>query len=835
MPQSKPSKVELPKKVQPPKSLLTTPSYVDMNDPDNRLMFFKELAAKRKAALAVKKKDKAPVKPPTDPKGSENVKVESEPKETQKSLDKATTVEAEKSKDTALTIQPADLTNNTAGKIKEPKTKEKIAKSVFESLLEQNADLSSDDSHITGSLVKNDPSTSPTSEEKETKNLMESEETGLMSTQLEISLPVSGKNESPPEEPKLSKPAVKESSPSHPPTPTEATAADGPSHVQGTGPSESPRPDSTSKEFHSLTPSSVEVPASCASAASDSKTQNSFSVHLDPGISFPSLPSEKHTGSSNPVIQTTLSDHIPSDSGSQISPSTPPSSSAPLSSAETTSSNMDAKDSTSPLTSIISSSNSDNTETQDTVQLSLQKSSKSAEETSEKLKESESTKAYLDPVCQLETSNTPSEVSSGPLGSDISHDTVVDGLEPNASSSHTTTSTTKTDSEEQDVLAPENKSVEETVAKELEVLGSSTDVKAEGASPSLSTLLSESGLPKVAGVKHSISNPYQSETVTSTPNPAELPSEHAPSNVSIPVNPDMILSASQSETTSPQATPPSKLTQFDIPPHAETVSCSSIHESVGSILSPEAEKPGISLATIHSPSDTNCALQQIKTDSNETLVVPSTETSSPNELKSEDPTLPDVSCRTPESEIPEGHTLETTIDNQGDIKKEPELPDSCDTPEDTEATNKVTKELISNEKTSDPEIQTNCSELAEVTSEEVVPLSPQSKQPNSSQSRYHSSTANVLSSSNLRDDTKLLLEQISANSQSRNEANKEAPVTDDEKEDEADKIAKREKERKIGTSNKGQPKSTQEREKLLERIQCMRKERKVYSRFEMTP
>uniref|UniRef100_A0A8C8DMR5 Scaffolding anchor of CK1 domain-containing protein n=1 Tax=Oryzias sinensis TaxID=183150 RepID=A0A8C8DMR5_9TELE len=89
-------------------------------------------------------------------------------------------------------------------------------------------------------------------------------------------------------------------------------------------------------------------------------------------------------------------------------------------------------------------------------------------------------------------------------------------------------------------------------------------------------------------------------------------------------------------------------------------------------------------------------------------------------------------------------------------------------------------------------------------------------------------TANVLSSSNLRDDTKLLLEQISANCQSRNEATKESPVTDDEKEDGVDRNAMR-----GGVYRRGQPKCPHEREKLLERIQSCRKERKVYSRFEV--
>ncbi|KAK7901818.1 hypothetical protein WMY93_018587 [Mugilogobius chulae] len=55
--------------------------------------------------------------------------------------------------------------------------------------------------------------------------------------------------------------------------------------------------------------------------------------------------------------------------------------------------------------------------------------------------------------------------------------------------------------------------------------------------------------------------------------------------------------------------------------------------------------------------------------------------------------------------------------------------------------------------------------------------------------------------------------------QTRNESSspKEAPVTDDEKEDEADKNAKR----------KQQQKPSQDRDKLLERIQTMRKDRKV--------
>uniref|UniRef100_A0A667XZB3 Scaffolding anchor of CK1 domain-containing protein n=1 Tax=Myripristis murdjan TaxID=586833 RepID=A0A667XZB3_9TELE len=140
-------------------------------------------------------------------------------------------------------------------------------------------------------------------------------------------------------------------------------------------------------------------------------------------------------------------------------------------------------------------------------------------------------------------------------------------------------------------------------------------------------------------------------------------------------------------------------------------------------------------------------------------------------------------------------------------------------------------ESVSHGKPSDKVEESKSSEPTETTTSDGVV--PQSKQTKASPSRYHSSTANVLSSSNLRDDTKLLLEQISANSQSRTDTTKESPVTDDDKEDEADKNATRENAGGIKSRTKGQPKTTQEREKLLEKIQNMRKERKVYSRFEV--
>ncbi|XP_041922228.1 protein FAM83H-like isoform X1 [Alosa sapidissima] len=99
-------------------------------------------------------------------------------------------------------------------------------------------------------------------------------------------------------------------------------------------------------------------------------------------------------------------------------------------------------------------------------------------------------------------------------------------------------------------------------------------------------------------------------------------------------------------------------------------------------------------------------------------------------------------------------------------------------------------------------------------------------------SRYQSSTANVLSCSNLRDDTKVLLEQISANSQSR-AAKQNLPATDDAKEDEVK--APKDKSNQNVTSKLqswNTHLSEKERDRLITAMESKRKERRVYSRFE---
>lgn len=94
-------------------------------------------------------------------------------------------------------------------------------------------------------------------------------------------------------------------------------------------------------------------------------------------------------------------------------------------------------------------------------------------------------------------------------------------------------------------------------------------------------------------------------------------------------------------------------------------------------------------------------------------------------------------------------------------------------------------------------------------------------------SRYQAPGSSVLFSSNLRDDTKVILEQISANSQ-KNRLERE------EDKDSETKETGLERQNSIKRSRLLRPPGNiQEREGLLKRIESMRKEKKVYSRFEV--
>ncbi|XP_063041401.1 protein FAM83H isoform X2 [Engraulis encrasicolus] len=101
------------------------------------------------------------------------------------------------------------------------------------------------------------------------------------------------------------------------------------------------------------------------------------------------------------------------------------------------------------------------------------------------------------------------------------------------------------------------------------------------------------------------------------------------------------------------------------------------------------------------------------------------------------------------------------------------------------------------------------------------------------QSRYQTSTANVLFSSNLRDDTKVILEQISANSQkNRLEMAKQHEST--ESDGGVDGAGQTTDRLQVKSRFGGRaPSNPQDRDNLLKRIESFRKEKKVYSRFEV--
>ncbi|XP_029590429.1 protein FAM83H isoform X2 [Salmo trutta] len=102
-------------------------------------------------------------------------------------------------------------------------------------------------------------------------------------------------------------------------------------------------------------------------------------------------------------------------------------------------------------------------------------------------------------------------------------------------------------------------------------------------------------------------------------------------------------------------------------------------------------------------------------------------------------------------------------------------------------------------------------------------------------SRYQTSSGSVLFSSNLRDDTKVILEQISANSQkNRLERGGGEEAGGEKGVDMAGEKGGLASNPSLGRNRFLRPQGNpQERDSLLKRMESMRKEKKVYSRFEM--
>ncbi|XP_054840683.1 protein FAM83H [Eublepharis macularius] len=133
----------------------------------------------------------------------------------------------------------------------------------------------------------------------------------------------------------------------------------------------------------------------------------------------------------------------------------------------------------------------------------------------------------------------------------------------------------------------------------------------------------------------------------------------------------------------------------------------------------------------------------------------------------------------------------------------------------------------------------------EITEEEKSPKLTSSSVLKGNPPRFPTSTANVLYSSNLRDDTKVILEQISANSQkNRAELARHLPVAgnpelsksttslDNKSEEKSSTVISRSE--SFGSHKRLiQREPSEDRDSLLKRMESMRKEKRVYSRFEV--
>ncbi|XP_043992401.1 protein FAM83H [Gambusia affinis] len=782
IPQSKPTSVELPKTDQPvkmPNPLFTSP-YIDMSDPDNRLMFFKELAAKRKASQAKKGEEEAPIKPQSDLQNTSMSQKEEDPsKGTPESMEPSVP------KDSSENI--TTLSTETSNSESSPSVKH------------------DENTRKQDSLVKNDPKTLSTSGEQAQEVSAESVKTDSERHSAEETEASQSKS---PENPAVSELSVQKNSLKQANVAHTAVS----SHGEGTDRGEPP-----TLEYVSIIPSLGE-------GSSSTTPQNTESVQLETSICSPPLHSEAETTSEIDSVQISTSATPPLDSVLHNHPAM---------TEETSFSDSAQEVYSSTNVSSTTLSNIDEIKAQEPVSSSQQEPSNKNLQTSDQ--------THLDAVSQSASSENTSVTDAANTDPVVSPDKKTADQEPD-----NLNATTETNRKESFAGTPLDEGLEknvtelvqeESVAKECEALKSPEDAKAQSTSPAVCPSIPDSTLPSESGDEGSVSEPDLEKTTSSVTEPVDTHLADVPTETGSLENTESPKASLLEKSELPQEvaiqTAPSsnlKLTDLNTPSAPEILASSSTSESVRSGLDPEAKASVTSVSTEQNFSDTNSVSNDTQPKSEESLVQPTTQSpSSPSEPTTAAPAEADLPCKMSEAVTPQNQTPEPAAPQESS-KKEAELGETDEKKsnnlEDKDKSQKPsTEDPASREKTKDQSKQSNCSETAEVTS----------KQPKSSQSRYHSSTVNVIASSNLRDDTKLLLEQISAQSQSRNEATKESPVTDDEKEDKAGKKTKNEKELGYRSYNRGQTKSTQEKEKLLERIQSMRKERKVYSRFEMAP
>lgn len=763
VPRSEPPEAELSTADQStPKSTLTSSSYVDMNDPDMRLMFFKELAAKRKAekaAEAAKEKSATKAAPV---------------------LKKQATAEKPETEENAVKVSTPKISLGLFKQGPDENVEQKVSTGVCSS-----GDHYAEDSHTASkdnNEVKNDPNPTPVFEEDTQPKVIS--DSGVKSTQPDVATAVSAEaklqESDSTKEPKVENLAEDKNTvicPSSPDSNFSLTSDINPSK------------DNVESETQSCVSSSGE------SGKIESPLPSTVSKDLEmPGDTESALISAASSTSFTP----SFSDHIDSQSGDQITPGQSPSN--PHCSASELVNSVVALEESNPSSPMLPPSS------QETTVSSTQPVENEAPPESPGVAQPKSPQSCLDLVSTSETVDTKFEhlesdnvLKKCPAASEASSLDTCEMAEPKASSS-------------QDVNESED--------------GSILCIDEESESPTSSDECFSTPPSFVSPESSFVKSILDQNDESSEGSSSELPS------------PQYFMAETElsktDEDPSVTVAPLSKsnLAKLVLPSSANRESSSSPTGSIELDLSPGTEK---TLSPLHSPVQATFLNEQMPLDSGKIKINPS-DGSGPAEATQNVPIEEPEPRKAPEagiSEAPQSEEIVDTIEDgtkDGRIKANQEPVISTTDEEKNDQTKAVHERkeaavqesaLCENDKVTDG----NGSEPTDVRSDEV-PVAAQSKQARVSQSRYHSSTANVLSSSNLRDDTKLLLEQISANSQSRSEASKEAPVTDDEKEDEADKNSKR-------PLSRGQPKSTQDREKLLEKIQSMRKERKVYSRFEV--
>ncbi|XP_041735074.1 protein FAM83H isoform X1 [Coregonus clupeaformis] len=827
---SKSAQIEQPKTIQTahlPSSLSNT-SYIDMNDPDSRFKFFKELAAKRKAAKAAESEssaEKAPLNPVTpfdlktkDPVTSVEATFPVAPlNQADKSTKKpATSTETLLKPEDTSTKKPATSTetppNPADTSTKKPATSTQASSETLETSPVSQENKTSMATH--GSLDLDVKDHASKNKEQEDLNLPKTEKIELKNSQNQSVSKVNPRDTSAflkhtskecifniapkdfslyklsPKEPKSSNPASKELIPSFPLTLTEASSS------LSQTPTSSSLTNLTSFKHAAKDLSSALTPTLKESSSSNppSKQQLPSSKPVTIESNIPLSPTQfKSSVSSHPIpSKSSTSVHtIPL----QSSPPTIPGPVEPVVSPKPDKTDSKESLSPTPMQSCSSSILAPATE------FSL-------------LPSPTQTKSSSLPMSTLigSTSSTPMESNTSP--------------NPSTKESLFTIATTELKSPSPKTN-PINSHSSPSPGQDELVLSPKPSKTASNSSPKPTTAefndSPNSSLPSAKHVteqtdKSPILTPtqssYSSNPTTREPNPLPNNTSTEPGASPDPTPTDSSASSNPTQTkshSSPMSASggsvlcpkPGQTKSITSPNLTPTEYCSSPNHTPTEPTSPF--KP---VLVESSPSSNSNPTES--TASHDTVPAPSVivdnskEDKLSNLIKEQKAgSSPDAKC---EKKAGDAETMSKTGPGES-ASHGPQSPDE-------------TKESSSTIKPESPTDQTN-------------PISPPVKQAKVSQSHYHSSTANVLSSSNLRDDTKLLLEQISANSQSRTELTKESAVTDDAKQDEADRGVSGKEEASAQGQSKGPTRTSQEREKLLQRIESMRKERKVYSRFEV--